>query len=86
MQITDQDDIGRRMRYYLSRIDLRYTLNRGKTYRDLKDFLPFFFVILSLRKMIDFMSLTKGQSEDLKALAKLMNNEPVKLNKHFDYA
>ena len=28
----------------------------------------------------------KGQSEDLKALAKLMNNEPVKLNKHFDYA
>ena len=63
MQTTDQDDIGRRMRYYLSRIDLRYTLNRGKTYRDLKDFLPFFFVILSLRKMIDFMSLTKGQSE-----------------------
>ena len=86
MQTTDQDDIGRRMRYYLSRIDLRYTLNRGKTYRDLKDFLPFSFVILSLRKMIDFMSLTKGQSEDLKALAKLMNNEPVKLNKHFDYA
>ena len=28
----------------------------------------------------------EGQSEDLKALAKLMNNEPVKLNKHFDYA
>nr|WP_270230218.1 hypothetical protein [Lactobacillus gasseri] len=29
---------------------------------------------------------TEGQSEDLKALAKLMNNKPVKLNKHFDYA
>ncbi|MDK7068269.1 hypothetical protein QP359_07170 [Lactobacillus paragasseri] len=28
----------------------------------------------------------EGQSEDLKALAKLMNNEPVKLNKYFDYA
>ena len=28
----------------------------------------------------------EGQSEDLKALTKLMNNEPVKLNKHFDYA
>ena len=28
----------------------------------------------------------EGQSEDLKALAKLMNNKPVKLNKHFDYA
>ena len=27
----------------------------------------------------------EGQSEDLKALAKLMNNEPVNLNKHFDY-
>ena len=27
----------------------------------------------------------EGQSEDLKALAKLMNNEPVKLNKRFDY-
>ncbi|MBD0889742.1 hypothetical protein [Lactobacillus gasseri] len=28
----------------------------------------------------------EDQSKDLKALAKLMNNEPVKLNKHFDYA
>ena len=28
----------------------------------------------------------EGQSEDLKVLAKLMNNEPVNLNKHFDYA
>jgi acyl-CoA-binding protein len=28
----------------------------------------------------------EGQSEDLKALAKLMNNEPVNLNKYFDYA
>ncbi|WP_145993434.1 Rpn family recombination-promoting nuclease/putative transposase, partial [Lactobacillus crispatus] len=37
MQTTDQDDIGRRMRYYLSRLDLRYTLNKGKTYRNLKD-------------------------------------------------
>ena len=37
MQTTDQDDIGRRMRYYLSRLDLRYTLNKGKTYNDLKE-------------------------------------------------
>ena len=28
----------------------------------------------------------EGQSEDLKALAMLMNNEPVNLNKYFDYA
>ncbi len=57
MQTTDQDDIGRRMRYYLSRLDLRYTLNKGKTYRNLKDAYIIFSVILSLRKMINFMSL-----------------------------
>ncbi|GAA3629349.1 hypothetical protein GCM10022297_05140 [Lactobacillus hamsteri] len=28
----------------------------------------------------------KGISTDLQGLARLMNNEPVKLNKHFDYA
>ena len=76
MQTTDQDDIGRRIRYYLSRIDLRYTLNKGKTYRNLKDA----FIIINSQVSAE------GQSEDLKALAKLMNNEPVKLNKHFDYA
>ncbi len=37
MQTTDQDDLGKRMRYYLSRLDLRYTLNKGKTYNDLKE-------------------------------------------------
>ncbi|EFQ45803.1 hypothetical protein LBGG_01995 [Lactobacillus gasseri MV-22] len=56
MQTPDQDDIGRRMRYYLSRLDLRYTLNKGNTYRNLKDAYIIFFVILSLRKMINFMS------------------------------
>ena len=113
MQTTDQDDIGRRMRYYLSRLDLRYTLNKGKTYRNLKDAYIIFLCNFKPKKddkfyesyhiysdqdkskqlqdgvtkiIINSQVSAKGQSEDLKALAKLMNNEPVKLNKHFDYA
>ena len=113
MQTTDQDDIGRRMRYYLSRMDLRYTLNKGKTYRDLKDSFTIFLCNFKPKKddkfyesyhtysdqdkskqlpdgvtkiIINSQVSAEGQSEDLKALAKLMNNEPVKLNKHFDYA
>ena len=39
-----------------------------------------------MTKIINSQVSTEGQSEDLKALAKLMNNEPVNLNKHFDYA
>ncbi|OOK88169.1 hypothetical protein B0B48_00320 [Lactobacillus gasseri] len=110
---TDQDDIGRRMRYYLSRLDLRYTLNKGKTYRNLKDAFIIFLCNFKPKKddkfyesyhtysdqdrskqlqdgvtkiIINSQVSAEGQSEDLKALAKLMNNEPVKLNKHFDYA
>ena len=113
MQTTDQDDIRRRMRYYLSRLDLRYTLNKGKTYRNLKDAYIIFLCNFKPKKddkfyesyhiysdqdkskqlqdgvtkiIINSQVSAKGQSEDLKALAKLMNNEPVKLNKHFDYA
>nr|WP_285816825.1 Rpn family recombination-promoting nuclease/putative transposase [Lactobacillus taiwanensis] len=113
MQTTDQDDIGRRIRYYLSRLDLRYTLNKGKTYRNLKDAYIIFLCNFKPKKddkfyesyhtysdqdkskqlqdgvtkiIINSQVSAKGQSEDLKALAKLMNNEPVKLNKHFDYA
>ena len=113
MQTTDQDDIGRRMRYYLSRIDLRYTLNKGKTYRNLKDAFIIFLCNFKPKKddkfyesyhtysdqdrskqlqdgvtkiIINSQVSAEDQSEDLKALAKLMNNEPVKLNKHFDYA
>ncbi|WP_195185566.1 Rpn family recombination-promoting nuclease/putative transposase [Lactobacillus gasseri] len=113
MQTTDQDDIGRRMRYYLSRIDLRYTLNKGKTYRNLKDAFIIFLCNFKPKKddkfyesyhtysdqdrskqlqdgvtkiIINSQVSAEGQSEDLKALAKLMNNEPVNLNKHFDYA
>ena len=113
MQTTDQDDIGRRMRYYLSRIDLRYTLNKGKTYRNLKDAYIIFLCNFKPKKddkfyesyhtysdqdrskqlqdgvtkiIINSQVSAEGQSEDLKALAKLMNNEPVNLNKHFDYA
>ena len=114
MQTTDQDDIGRRMRYYLSRLDLRYTLNKGKTYRNLKDAFIIFLCNFKPKKddkfyesyhtysdqdrskqlqdgvtkiiIINSQVSAEGQSEDLKALAKLMNNEPVKLNKHFDYA
>ena len=36
--------------------------------------------------IINSQKSAAGQSEDLQALAKLMNNEPVSLNKHFDYA
>ena len=113
MQTTDQDDIGRRMRYYLSRLDLRYTLNKGKTYRNLKDAFIIFLCNFKPKKddkfyesyhtysdqdrskqlqdgvtkiIINSQVSAEGQSEDLKALAKLMNNEPVRLNKHFDYA
>ena len=113
MQTTDQDDIGRRMRYYLSRLDLRYTLNKGKTYRNLKDAYIIFLCNFKPKKddkfyesyhtysdqdrskqlqdgvtkiIINSQVSAEGQSEDLKALAKLMNNEPVRLNKHFDYA
>ena len=113
MQTTDQDDIGRRMRYYLLRLDLRYTLNKGNTYRNLKDAYIIFLCNFKPKKDDKFYELyhtysdqdrskqlqdgvtkiiinsqvsAEGQSEDLKALAKLMNNEPVKLNKHFDYA
>ena len=113
MQTTDQDDIGRRMRYYLSRIDLRYTLNKGKTYRNLKDAFIIFLCNFKPKKddkfyesyhtysdqdrskqlqdgvtkiIINSQVSAEGQGEDLKALAKLMNNEPVNLNKHFDYA
>ena len=113
MQTTDQDDIGRRMRYYLSRLDLRYTLNKGKTYRNLKDAFIIFLCNFKPKKddkfyeshhtysdqdrskqlqdgvtkiIINSQVSAEGQSEDLKALAKLMNNEPVKLNKYFDYA
>ena len=113
MQTTDQDDIGRRMRYYLSRLDLRYTLNKGKTYRNLKDAFIIFLCNFKPKKddkfyeshhtysdqdrskqlqdgvtkiIINSQVSAEGQSEELKALAKLMNNEPVKLNKHFDYA
>ena len=115
MQTTDQDDIGRRMRYYLSRLDLRYTLNKGKTYRNLKDAFIIFLCNFKPKKddkfyesyhtysdqdrskqlqdgvtkiiiIINSQVSAEGQSEDLKALAKLMNNEPVNLNKYFDYA
>ena len=92
---------------------LRYTLNKGKTYRNLKDAYIIFLCNFKPKKddkfyesyhtysdqdkskqlqdgvtkiIINSQVSAKGQSEDLKALAKLMNNEPVKLNKHFDYA
>ena len=113
MQTSDRNDLGRRMRYYLSRLDLRYTLNKGKTYNDLKDTYVIFLCRFKPKKgelfyssyhtycdqnkikqlqdgatkiIINSQKSTKGQSKDLQALAKLMNNEPVKLNKHFDYA
>lgn len=36
-QTTDKHDIGWRMRYYACKLDQRVTLNKGKTYRDLKN-------------------------------------------------
>lgn len=113
MQTTDQDDLGKRMRYYLSRLDLRYTLNKGKTYNDLKESYIIFLCSFkpkaddlfyssyhnycdqdrskqlqdgATKIIINSQKSAANQSEDLQALAKLMNNEPVNLNKHFDYA
>ncbi len=92
------------MRYYLSRLDLRSTLNKGKTYNDLKE--SYIIFLCSFKPKVDDLfyssyhnycdqdrskqlhdGATKiiinsqksaaGQSEDLQALAKLMNNEPV---------
>lgn len=37
VQTSDKGDLGWRMRYYASKIDQRYTLETGKTYRDLKN-------------------------------------------------
>ena len=35
-QTTDKKDLGWRMRYYAAKIDQRYTLDKGKTYRNMK--------------------------------------------------
>lgn len=35
-QTTDKKDLGWRMRYYAAKIDQRYTLEKGKTYRNIK--------------------------------------------------
>ena len=37
MQIADEDNLGKRMRYYLSKVDAHYTLEKKKSYRDLKE-------------------------------------------------
>ena len=37
MQVADQDNLGRRMRYYLSKVDAHYTLEKSKSYNDLKE-------------------------------------------------
>ena len=35
-QTTDKKDLGWRMRYYAAKMDQRYTLDKGKTYRNMK--------------------------------------------------
>lgn len=35
-QTTDKKDLGWRMRYYAAKMDQRYTLDKGKTYRNIK--------------------------------------------------
>ena len=35
-QTTDNKDLGWRMRYYAAKMDQRYTLDKGKTYRNMK--------------------------------------------------
>ncbi|WP_405315366.1 hypothetical protein [Lactobacillus helveticus] len=35
MQVEDKQDLGRRIRYYISKCDQRYTLDKGKTYQDI---------------------------------------------------
>ena len=37
MQVADKDNLGQRMRYYLSKIDGHYTLEKSKSYNDLKE-------------------------------------------------
>lgn len=37
MQVADQDNLGQRMRYYLSKVDAHYTLEKSKSYNDLKE-------------------------------------------------
>lgn len=37
MQVADKHNLGKRMRYYLSKLDAHYTLKKGKTYNDLKE-------------------------------------------------
>ena len=37
MQVADQDNLGRRMRYYLSKVDAHYTLEKNESYNDLKE-------------------------------------------------
>ncbi|WP_295746182.1 Rpn family recombination-promoting nuclease/putative transposase [uncultured Limosilactobacillus sp.] len=36
MQVADQDNLGQRMRYYLSKVDAHYTLEKSKSYNDLQ--------------------------------------------------
>ena len=35
MQVADHDNLGQRMRYYLSKVDAHYTLEKSKSYNEL---------------------------------------------------
>lgn len=45
MQVEDKQDLGRRIRYYISKCDQRYTLDKGKTYQDMKNLTIIFFCL-----------------------------------------
>lgn len=37
MQVADRNNLGKRMRYYLSKVDAHYTLEKSKSYNDLQE-------------------------------------------------
>lgn len=113
MQVADDNDLGWRLRYYAAKLDQRYTLKKGSTYKDLKNAYLIFLckfdpigdnkikyvfhtyedsdrskkLIDGMKKvMINAKGIPTNEGRELLALVDLMNDKPVHLNKHFDYA
>lgn len=56
MQRSDDDDIARRMRYYASKNDQRYTLHQGYTYNDLKNVFIIFLCTFKTKQKVAIKS------------------------------
>lgn len=70
VQTSDKGDLGWRMRYYASKIDQRYTLPVGKTYRDLRKVTIIFICTL----YVLLIHKRKGKfAMSMKALKKLIS-------------